>query len=343
MAGLSGLTGKDVPVGETLPMVWEHLVFLRPAVRCWKMSILTQAVADVPAPIVRVWRDSAGRDLPGANGCPTAFRGRVAGKLDKGTGQYPIGGTVMRLTRIAFVITAMALGSTSTLRGQHSGYSEGGSCACGACAGMVGECCCPPLLPSLSESVRSVQHALGSLLCCPGLNARHDIYRAALRRNDFGKCNTWFWPVYSCRNCCCGGAATGCPHCGVTHPSGGEVIEMHEVAPGEVLEPTPALAPPPLPAASQSVPPQAARRRPTVSGRASASRPAVPSASRHRSGSGSLRDRVARGDSTRAGVDEAPRPAKSTRRSPAPGDPPVRRASLVETLTGAEPTNPLRK
>ena len=63
------------------------------------------------------------------------------------------------------------------------------------------------LLPSITQGIHDV---LGCLFCCPGLNARHDIYRAALCRNDFGKCSK-FLPIYSCRKCCCGRVSRGLP------------------------------------------------------------------------------------------------------------------------------------
>jgi hypothetical protein len=162
---------------------------------------------------------------------------------------------------------------------------------------MVGDECCPPLIPSL---LRGIQNTLGCLLCCPGLNGRHDIYRAALNRNDFDTCGSSLLPIYVRKRCCCGPVAGGCPHCGHLHATEGEVIESSEM-PGEMmLEPTPATPSEPSVMPQEAVPGPEARRRPS-----SAPRVVTPTAAMRQA---VLRDRMVRPETT----ESAPRPAATT-------------------------------
>lgn len=244
----------------------------------------------------------------------------------------------MRQTRIVLAVIGLLLTAAPVVQAQHSAGLMNSACGCSACA-QHGYCqeCCPPLLPSITQGIH---HVLGGLFCCPGLNARHDIYRAALNRNDFGKCSKYV-PIYSCRTCGCGGRNPACPQCGPGLSAGGEeVIEMQDVPAGMQEEPTPALEPetPPMPA--DAVPPQATRIRvPQGQGRATMHRAAKPSVSSKTARSSTMRDRV-----TRATVgDENSMPVVHTAaQKSAKGSSLIERAMLLQTGS-SEPVNTLRK
>lgn len=256
----------------------------------------------------------------------------------------------MRRTRIALVVTALLLATTSIVRAQHSVGRMDAACGCGACTQCGGtEASCPSLLSSVTQGVH---HVLSSVFCCPGLDARHDIYRAALDRNDFGKCNRWFLPIYSCRKCSCGPAVTGCPHCGQGHVLGEEVIDMQQVPDGVSIEPTPATEPTPAvestpimeptPAVESATPaaPKEARSRHPSHGRAAAGRSATPTTSTKQTRSTASRDRVARSESG----DKAPQPVQPTtaRRTAKPKSL-IQRTSLLQLFQSSDPSNPSRE
>jgi hypothetical protein len=191
-------------------------------------------------------------------------------------------------------------------------------------------------LPCLTDGIHRV---LGGLFCCPGLNARHDIYRAALNRNDFGKCSKYV-PVYSCRTCCCGGANPACPHCGPgVDVSGEEVMDMQEVPDGMPGEPTPAVEPETPPTPAEAVPPQATRIRVPANPRRAAQRAAQPTVAPKAARASTTRDRVARATVG----DEDPRPIVHTSApKSAPGTSLIERTMLLQTGS-SEPVNALRK
>lgn len=190
----------------------------------------------------------------------------------------------MRRTSCLVLVGALVLVATAPLRAQHRVWPVGDDCGCNTCAAtaMAGPCCAEPLIPSL---LRGIHNTLGCLLCCPGLNARHDIYRAALNRNDFDKCGCPLLPIYVPRRCCGAAAAPDCPHCGHAHGVEGEIIETDEMPDEMLLEPTPATeleAPSARPAATPQL---ETRRRP------SSAHVAVPTAANR---DAALRDRTAR-------------------------------------------------
>ncbi len=235
----------------------------------------------------------------------------------------------MRRTGIDLVVIGLLLAVPSYAQAQHRGLMDS-ACGCQACGPHSGDpTCCPPILPCVTQGIQQV---LGGLFCCPGLNARHDIYRAALNRNDFGKCSKYV-PVYACPTCCCGTRAPVCPHCGPGVDVGGpSAMEMPEVPEGPFGEPTPAVEPdtPPLPA--DAMPPQATRIR--VPGRPAA-QPGTKSAPSTKStrANSTPRDRVARA----VVGDESPRPvAQAAARHPAKGTSLIERAMLLQA-GGSEP------
>lgn len=237
----------------------------------------------------------------------------------------------MRRARITLIAILFTLTACVVARGQHSLGRFEGHCGCNACA----QCGtgCGPLLPSLTQSVQS---ALGSLLCCPALDARHSIYRAALYRNDFGKCNRYL-PFYSCRNkCCCGGNATGCQHCGTQHVQGEEMLPMQEVPDGMIFEsdevgPTPAVEPSVPSAETPTAPAHEARRRANV--------PRSNSGSAKAPASNAVRNRVA----IRMHDEPAPSvPAAVAKPRAKQSEPAVQPVSLFGPLPAKEPANPLR-
>lgn len=191
----------------------------------------------------------------------------------------------MRLARNCLIVISLVLGATPTVLAQHSAGLRGTECGCNTCgAGCRAQECCPSLVSSVTQGVHDM---LGSLFCCPGLNARHDIYRAALKRNDFGKCNK-FVPVYAPQSCGCGGVSQTCPSCG---PADGmpseDLFEMQDVPEGMPLEPTPADA----------VPSQARRSRAPSNSRPAAAHRAAPRASSTRTArEATQRDRIVRAE-----------------------------------------------
>lgn len=243
----------------------------------------------------------------------------------------------MRRARITLIAILLTLTACVAARGQHSLGRYDGNCGCNACSPCGTGC--GPLLPSLTQSVHN---ALGSLFCCPALDARHAIYRAALHRNDFGKCNKYL-PFYSCRNkCCCGGVATGCQQCGTQHVQGGEVIEMQEVPDGMMIEsdemsPTPATEP--TPAVEPSAP---AAETPTARAKEARRRVNAPrpnSGHAKSAASNAVRNRVA----VRMDDEPAPRvPAGVAKPRAKQTEPAVQPVSLFEALQVKEPANPLR-
>ena len=208
----------------------------------------------------------------------------------------------MRLSRNCLVVISLVLGATPTVLAQHSAGLRGTECGCGTCgAGYRAQGCCPSLVSSVTQGIHDV---LGCLFCCPGLNARHDIYRAALNRNDFGKCNK-FVPIYTPQMCCCGRVSQTCPSCG---PAGGmpseEVLEMQDVPEGMPLEPTPAVEPGTPPTPAGAVPPQARRSRTPSDSRPAAAHRAAPRApSTKTAREATKRDRIVRAEVR----DETPR------------------------------------
>jgi hypothetical protein len=244
----------------------------------------------------------------------------------------------MRLARIVLIVTGLVLGTTPILRAQHSAGRMDADCACNTCApsGRT-QGCCPPLLSSITQGIHDV---LGSLLCCPGLNARHDIYRAALYRNDFGKCSV-FLPFYSCRTSSCGRVNAGCQQCGPGNDEGGEeVMEMQEVPEGVPTEPTPALESQTPPVPVEAVPPKAARgRSPQGQGRAAMHRAMKPNASPKTARNSNMRDRVVSAEV----AEKAPQSVQRTAAEQSPKAPSlIQRAMLFQTRD-AEPVNSLRK
>lgn len=248
----------------------------------------------------------------------------------------------MRRARITLIAIFFTLTACVAARGQHSLGRYQGDCGNNACS----QCGtgCGPLLPSLTQSVQS---ALGSLLCCPALDARHSIYRAALYRNDFGKCNKYL-PFYSCRNkSCCGCNAPGCKHCGAQHAQG-EMVEMQEVPEGMMIEsnevgPTPAMEPTPAteptPAVEPSVPSAEAPAAPAKEARRRATVPRTNSGNAKAAASNAARNRVA----VRMHDEPAPRvPAAGAQPRAKKSEPAVQPVSLFETLQLNEPANPLR-
>ncbi len=201
----------------------------------------------------------------------------------------------MRRKSCVGLVGALVLLATSSVGAQHHVWPAGDECGCHACAQttMTAHCCSEPLIPAL---LRGIHNTLGCLICCPGLNARHDIYRAALNRNDFDKCGSPLLPIYM-RKRCCGPVAAGCPQCGHAYSAEGEVIESSEMPDEMYLEPTPAAEYELSPTPQEATPGPEARRRPSSAPRAATpnftNRPSVP------------RDRAARAVTT----DSAPRPA----------------------------------
>ncbi|MHB8865734.1 MAG: hypothetical protein ACYC6N_25430 [Pirellulaceae bacterium] len=240
----------------------------------------------------------------------------------------------MRRIQFALVVTTLLLLATTVARGQHSMRRLSADCECGLCAQCGTETCSPPLLTSITQGVH---HVLGSVFCCPGLNARHDIYRAALHRNDFGKCNLWFLPIYSCRKCPCGPGAPPCPHCGPGHVEGEEIIDMQSFPDGMPVEsapagePTPAVEPgaPPLP--DQMVPGPEARGRQPSRGRPVTGR-AVPARAAKQASSGTSRDRVARSE-----PNNDPRSLReTTTKKPANATNLIQRTSLFQVFQSSD-------
>jgi hypothetical protein len=210
----------------------------------------------------------------------------------------------MRTTRNVLIVfgIGLVLLATPELRAQHSGGCMNADCGCNQCAPACGDTCCPSLLPCLTEGVQNV---LSGLFCCPALNARHSVYRAALKRNDFGKCSKLV-PFYSCRQCPCGRVSPGCQSCGPTEAStDGQVIDVQDVPQGQMMEPTPALEPDTPAAPADVVPPASARARsPQTPGRSAVRSTGKPAVSRQTSRGSAMRDRVARAETR-----DATRPA----------------------------------
>lgn len=215
----------------------------------------------------------------------------------------------MRRIRLGLAVLGL-LAAASAAQAQHSAALMNEVCGGNPCGAPV---CCPPLFPGLVEGFHD---ALGGLFCNPGLNARHSIYRAALCRNDFGKCSKWV-PFYSCRTACCGGVNPACPHCS---PAAGvgeqEVIPMQDVPAAAPLEPTPAVEPEAAPAVvPEAVAPQSSRARSMQAPQRSALYRAPTPAAR------TSRDRVARAEVH----DESPTPVIRTSAVQ-----PAKRMSLIE-------------
>ncbi len=253
----------------------------------------------------------------------------------------------MRRTRIALVVTALMLATTSVVRAQHSVGRMSAECGCGTCWQCGGtEACCPSLLTSITQGV----HTCTGFACSavPGLDARHDIYRAALHRNDFRQVQPlvpadlllpqvrlWLGRdrLSALRT---GGYAEG-----------EEVIDMQQVPEGVSIEPTPATEPtpavapdmPPLP--DQTVPSQGSSRATSVA----------------RAGSrGTLHDpdhlhETSAQQNLRVTAWHAANPAmKRPATCPADHGPPtakptssIQRTSLLQVFQSSESANPLRE
>lgn len=214
------------------------------------------------------------------------------------------------------LIGALLLVAAAPARAQYHAWPSADDCGCNACPQVqAAHCCSEPLVPSL---LRGIHNTLGCLVCCPGLNARHDIYRAALNRNDFNKCGFPLLPIYV-PNRCCGPVCGGCQQCGPTYMGDGEIIESGDM-PGEMyLEPTPAGELDLSPTPQEATPGPEARRRPGTAPRSTAAsvagRPATQRTTAVRT----------------ANVANAPRPvaAPGTARRTTSGSP-VQRAGLLD-------------
>jgi hypothetical protein len=157
--------------------------------------------------------------------------------------------------------------------------------------------------------------------CC---DARHHIYRAALRRNAFDKACFPLLPFYSRRNGVCG-PTPACPQCGPAGHHAGEMLEMQEGYYDEgMLEPTPAHEMPSDGAPDEAFQDRDARRKPSTS-----PTPAVRSAQR----GGALRPAAPPLPGDVVGGSFAPRPAS----------PPVQRTNLWQAEQRAGTAAPPRR
>lgn len=173
----------------------------------------------------------------------------------------------MRLVRLAMIVCIVLMG-TAALQAQIAHSPGCDPCGCQTCAGCDAGCDTPCAAGCGCETCTGtcngncgvlgclstkLHHAVGGLLGGgAGCDARHQIYRAALRRSTFDKkihlpiaYYSHVLPIYRHDRCCCGGVtpSAGCPHCGPQPTVGEEVIEMHDVQPSVPVEPTPAAAP----------------------------------------------------------------------------------------------------
>ncbi len=252
----------------------------------------------------------------------------------------------MRRTRIALLASVLMLGATA-LQAQTAHTDTCDSCggqSCQSGCSTCGNCgSCGSGCGMLSGVKAGLYHALSGIgIAC---DARHGIYKAALRRNTFDKkfllpipYMTHVLPMYRHNRCCTGCANTKCPTCG---PQQGTGDGMHEIYEGEIYEGSEGMPFEPTPAAAPA--------RQVVSGAVLHSQEARirrsrPKRAMTRDARDKSADRVARQDSTNV-------IATPTLRTFAPvvigpenraRSATIRQVSAVRERAAADPANPLR-